>query len=146
MPRARRRLLPGFGHRLGFGISRLGSESPGGNVQQANGNQIRFREVDQDGNPAEPATVTHHQELDGRGAGRTPFNPFIVVLWILAASLVAGGIWVFLNAASMLGPSAGTMALSFALINYAPWAVLSGTLAAMTLLFWHAAQWQRGRP
>jgi hypothetical protein len=78
--------------------------------------------------------VTHHQEHDGRGAGRTAFNLFIVILWILAATLVAGGIWVFLNAASMLGPSAGTMALSFALINYAPWAVLSGTLAAMTLL------------
>jgi hypothetical protein len=90
-------------------------------VQQANGNQIRFREVDQEGNPAEPDTVTHHREHDGRSAGRTPFNPFIVILWILAAVLVAGGIWGFLNAASMLGPpSPGTMALSFALINYAP--------------------------
>lgn len=116
-------------------------------MQQANGNQIRFREVDQEGNPAEPDTVTHSQEHDGRGAGRTAFNPFIVILWILAAALVAGGMWAFLNAASMMGPpSADTMALSFALINYAPWAVLSGTLTVMTLLFWHAAQWQRRRP
>jgi hypothetical protein len=114
-------------------------------VQQADGNQIPFREVDQDGSPAEPDTVANHQEHAGRGSGGTPFNPFIVILWILAATLVAGGMWAFLNAASMPGAWAGNMALSFALINYAPWAVMSGTLAVMTLLFWHAAQWQRRR-
>jgi predicted MFS family arabinose efflux permease len=89
--------------------------------------------------------VTNDQEHAGRGSGGTPFNPFIVILWILAATLVAGGMWAFLNAASMPGAWAGDMALSFALLNYAPWAVMSGTLAAMTLLFWHAAQWQRRR-
>jgi hypothetical protein len=116
-------------------------------VEQAEANKVRFHEVDQDGKPADPEAALGDHDADGtKGAGRAGFNPFIAILWILAAILVVGGIWVFTNAFST-GPtsSSGSVPLGFVLINFAPWAVLSGTLAVMTLLFWHAAQWQRRR-
>lgn len=114
-------------------------------MEQAEAEQVRFHEVDQDGNPADPEAASGGHDADGtKGAGRTGFNPFIVILWILAATLVVGGIWVFTNAFST-GPtsSSGAVPLGFILINFAPQAVLSGTLAIMCLLFWHAVQWQR---
>ena len=114
-------------------------------MEQAEANHIRFHELDQDGRPADPDAAGGSQDPAGtRGAGRTGLNPFIVILWILAATLVVGGIWVFTNAFST-GPTSGsgTVPLGFVLVNFAPQAVLSGTLAIMCLLFWHAVQWQR---
>ena len=117
-------------------------------MEQAEADQVRFHEVDQDGKPADPEAASGGQDPAGtRGAGRTGFNPFIAILWILAATLVVGGIWGFANAFSATGPtsSSGTVPLGFMLVSFAPQAVLSGTLAIMFLLFWHAAQWQRAR-
>jgi hypothetical protein len=119
-------------------------------VEQAEANQIRFREVDQDGNPTDPEAIMRpdDQPDSGRGwSGRVSVNPFIVVLWVLSIALAGGGIWLYTNAFLIPGPMSGSgaMPLAFVLMNFAPWAVLGGTLAAMALLFWHAAQWQRRR-
>ena len=117
-------------------------------MEQAEANKVGFHEVDQDGNPADPETASGGHDAGGtKGAGRTGFNPFIAILWILAAILVVGGIWVFTNAFSNTGPtsSSGSIPLGFVLINFAPQAVLAGTLAMICLLFWHAVQWQRAR-
>jgi hypothetical protein len=115
-------------------------------VEQAEANHIRFRELDQDGKPADPGAAGGQDPAGIRNPGRTGFNPFIAILWILAAILTVGGIWVFTNAFSA-GPtsSSGAVPLGFILINFAPQAVLTGTLAIMCLLFWHAVQWQRAR-
>ena len=75
-------------------------------------------------------------------------NPFIVVLWLLAAALVVGG-------ASLLFGGAGTTAVSFGstggppltylLMSFSPQLIVAGLATAMVLLFWHAYQWQRRR-
>lgn len=115
-------------------------------MEQAEANKVGFHEVDQDGKPADPEAASGDPDADGtKGAGRAGFNPFITILWILAAILMVGGIWVFTNAFSNTGPtsSSGSVPLGFVLINFAPQAVLSGTLTVICLLFWHAMQWQR---
>ena len=117
-------------------------------MEQAEANKVRFHEVDQDGRPTDPEAALGDHDADGtRGARRAGFNPFIAILWILAAILVVGGIWVFTNAFSNTGPtsSSGSVPLGFVLINFAPQAVLSGTLTIICLLFWHAMQWHRAR-
>ncbi|MDQ0680388.1 hypothetical protein QFZ30_003770 [Arthrobacter pascens] len=116
----------------------------GGNVEQAEANKVGFHEVDQDGKPANPGATSGDHNADGtKGAGWRWFNPFIAILWILAAGLVFGGIWGFTNAFSGSTSSSGAVPLSFVLVTFAPFAALSGTLAIMCLLFWHAVQWQR---
>jgi hypothetical protein len=114
-------------------------------VEQAEANQVGFRELDQDGKPTDPEAPDGQDPARTKGAVRTGFNPFIAVLWILAATLEYGGIWVLTNAFSSAGPtsSSGAVPLGFILINFAPQAVLTGTLAIICLLFWHAFQWQR---
>ena len=116
-------------------------------MEQAEANKVGFHELDQDGKSADPGAASGGHDADGtKGAGRAGFNPFIAILWILAAILVVGGIWVFTNALST-GPtsSSGSAPWGFVLINFAPQAVLAGTLATICLLFWHAVQWQRAR-
>lgn len=115
-------------------------------MEQAEANQIRFREVDQDGNPADLEAVMRPEDQPGTGRGgsdRPSVNPFIVFLWILAAILLAGGSWAFIEAGATLGSGSNPMPLYFVLMNFAPSAIQGGTLAALALLFWHAAQWQR---
>lgn len=113
-------------------------------MEQAEANHVRFRELDQDGQPADPQPASGGLDPVGtRAAGRTWFNPFIALLWILAGGLVYGGIWGFTNAFSGPTSSSGAVPLSFVLVTFAPFAALSGTLAIMCLLFWHAIQWQR---
>lgn len=120
------------------------TDQTGGNVEQAETNQVRFRELDQQGQPADPEAASGGLDPAGTGAaGRRWFNPFIAILWILAAGLVFGGIWGFTNAFSGSTSSSGAVPLSFVLVTFAPFAALSGTLAIVCLLFWHAIQWQR---
>jgi hypothetical protein len=106
---------------------------------------IGFREVDRDGNPV---VAEDHATADGDRTGRrivTVVNPFIVALWVIAAMLVGGGASAFLNTNLAVGPSSGSMPVSFVIFTFAPYAVLSGTITAICLLFWHANQWQRRR-
>jgi hypothetical protein len=105
---------------------------------------IGFREVDQEGHPVDnglPAAAAGDQP------GRTLFavNPFIVVLWVVAAILVGGGGFTFLNANLAAGPMSGAMPMSFLLLTFAPYAIFIGLIAVLGLLFWHANQWQRRR-
>jgi hypothetical protein len=106
---------------------------------------VGFREVDRNGNPvsgeAYPA-VAEDQSGSGFVAG---VNPFIVLLWILAALLVGGGAFALINATLATGPMGGTMPISFVLLTFAPFAILIGLAAVICLLFWHARQWQRRR-
>jgi hypothetical protein len=104
---------------------------------------IGFREVDRDGNPV---VIEDHVAEDRRGSWLiAAVNPFIVALWVLAATLLGGGVWAFLNANVAIGPSSGSMPLSFVVFTFAPHAALSGVIAIIGLLFWHAHQWQRRR-
>ncbi|SER20327.1 hypothetical protein [Arthrobacter sp. OV608] len=104
---------------------------------------IGFREVDQDGNPVGAEANPAMAETQPEGRLLAAVNPFIAVLWVLAIALLGGGILAFLTANFTIGPSSGAMPLSFVIFTFAPHAVLSGIIAIIGLLFWHAHQWQR---
>ncbi|MCU1567842.1 MAG: hypothetical protein JWQ56_2779 [Pseudarthrobacter sp.] len=104
-----------------------------------------FREVDPDGNPVGPEEGAAGAEDQPGGRFFAAVNPFIVALWVLAATLLAGGVGAFLNANVAIGPSSGSTPLSFVVFTFAPHAALSGSIAITGLLFWHAHQWQRKR-
>ncbi|WP_426227244.1 hypothetical protein [Pseudarthrobacter sp. DSP2-3-2b1] len=112
-------------------------------MEQDAGNNIRFREVDQDGKPIEPASLELEESTDAGRPAWTSVNPFIVALWLVAAILLIGGVGVSANAASMMGPNPAVQPLAYILMSLAPWAVLAGLLNVLALLFWHAIEWQR---
>jgi hypothetical protein len=106
---------------------------------------VGFREVDQDGNPV--GTEDGAAVAEDQPGGRFPaaVHPFIVALWVLAVTLLGGGVWAFLSANVAIGPSPGSMPWSFVVFTFAPHAALGGIIAIIGLLFWHAHQWQRKR-
>ena len=113
-------------------------------MEQGTAGAVGFREVDPDGNPVRSEAPAEREDgYDGGSA--LAINPFIAALWLLAAALIGGGAWVFLNANSMVGPSAGGMPTSFLVFTFAPYAIFAGLAALACLLFWHAMQWQRRR-
>jgi len=104
-----------------------------------------FREVDRDGNPVDEDHLPGATGDFGRG-NALAVNPFIAALWLLTILLIGGGAAVFLNADSMVGPSAGGgMPTSFLIFTFAPYALFAGLAALISLLFWHALQWQKRR-
>lgn len=118
-------------------------------MEQAKADQIRFREVDKDGNPADPAIQAQESPDSWESErGRAAINPFIVILWVFACALVSGGVWIYSDVYSMssaaFGPST-SMPVSMALMGIAPFALVGGMLAMILLLFWHAIHWQRRR-
>ncbi|GKV74800.1 UNVERIFIED_CONTAM: hypothetical protein Q9R71_22915 [Actinomycetes bacterium ARC8] len=113
-------------------------------MEQGPAGAIGFREVDSGGNPIRSEATAVGDEDYGRGRSLA-VNPFIAALWILTITLISGGAWVFLNANSMVGPSAGGMPTSFLVFTFAPYAIFAGLAALVCLLFWHALQWQRRR-
>jgi hypothetical protein len=117
--------------------------SMGGNVEQS-GSASGFREVDQDGNPVAEHVQAASAE-DSTDTGPFAVNPFIIVLWLMAALLVIGGTSALLNANLALGPSSGAMPLPFVIFTLAPHAILGGIIAIIFLLLWHANQWQHRR-
>jgi len=103
---------------------------------------VGFREVDRDGNPVPP-------DLGGteQAAAVKPWpapNPFIVVLWLLAAGLIAGG-----ASALLSGPMSVAMGdratVEYLVFAFAPQGISGGIAIFFALLFWHAWQWQRRR-
>ena len=113
-------------------------------MEQGTAGAVGFREVDPDGNPVRSEAPAEREDGYDGGSALT-VNPFIAALWLLAAALIGGGAWVFLNANSMVGPSAGGMPTSFLVFTFAPYAIFAGLAALVCLLFWHAVQWQRRR-
>ncbi|MDQ0870729.1 hypothetical protein QFZ70_003202 [Arthrobacter sp. V1I9] len=111
---------------------------------EQSGSAVGFREVDQDGNPVSEKLQSAAVE-NSTGVGRFGINPFIVVLWPMAAVLIGGGLAALLNANLALGPSSGEMPLAFMVFTLAPHAILGGIIAVIGLLLWHATQWQRRR-
>ncbi|MGX1162691.1 hypothetical protein FBY31_3247 [Arthrobacter sp. SLBN-100] len=103
---------------------------------------IGFREVDRDGNPVVDEDHAAAEDQSSRWL-TAAINPFIVALWAVAAVLVGGIIFAFLTTSLAVGPSSGSMPASFVIFTFAPYAVLSGTITVICLLFWHALQWQR---
>jgi len=114
---------------------------------------LGFREVDRDGKPVLPETEDSEPAGPARSL-RMP-NPFIVVLWLLAAGLIAGGLnallagptgmWTLLRGPVAIGPISNGFSIDFVLFTFAPHLVLAGFAALIFLLFWHAWQWQRRR-
>lgn len=104
--------------------------------------RVVVRELDAHGQETESSgQVGLPEEELVRGWG---INPYIVVLWVIAAGLIVGGIAMIAKARDPLssGPG-GSLPLSYLLITVAPFALLGGTLTCIALLFWHGAQWQK---
>jgi hypothetical protein len=103
-----------------------------------------FREVDRDGNPLPHETGATEPPAWTPGA-RAALNPFIVVLWLFALGLIAGGAAAFFyGMGNQLSPN-GQVPVSFLVLTNAPYAILLGIAALLCLLFWHALQWQKRR-
>ncbi|TLM82897.1 hypothetical protein FDW83_10860 [Pseudarthrobacter sp. NamE2] len=104
---------------------------------------VGFREVDQHGNPIPAGLETLQAE-----AGRRPVpsvNPFIVALWLIAAALIGGGAWAIASAMANSMPVNGQVPVSYIVLTFAPYLIVTGVAAVVGLLFWHALQWQRRR-
>jgi hypothetical protein len=110
--------------------------------QQPSG-ALGFREVDRDGNPVPPET--EGPEAAGTERSWSAPNPFIVVLWLLAAAMIAGGTAPLLSGPMIMGPSSGAIPLAYVVFTFAPQVVLAGFATLVFLLFWHAWHWQRRR-
>ncbi|MGO4238254.1 hypothetical protein [Pseudarthrobacter sp. YAF2] len=100
-----------------------------------------FRELDANGRPVPPDSAPVDAPAGKRW--RAP-NPFIALLWVLAAALIAGG------SAALLGyPMSMAMAdratFQYLVFAFAPQGVSGGIAVCLALLFWHAWQWQRRR-
>ncbi|WP_411375309.1 hypothetical protein ACLH0K_02560 [Arthrobacter sp. MPF02] len=102
---------------------------------------VGFREVDQHGNPVPAGPETPQAE-----AGRRPaptVNPFIAALWLIAAALIGGGAWAITSAMANTMPASGQVPVSYIVLTFAPYLIVTGVAAVVGLLFWHALQWQR---
>jgi hypothetical protein len=114
--------------------------SQGESVEQQAGS-VGFREVDQDGNPAPEASRDGASE----SSPSTGVNPFIVALWLLAAVLIVGGIAAIFGAAANTMPVNGQVPVSYLVLTFAPYLIVTGVAAVVVLLLWHARQWQQRR-
>ncbi len=103
-----------------------------------------FREVDADGQTVSSEAPSTAAE-EPRNTGFFAVNPFIVVLWLLAALLVVGGVSAAFNVDLTTGPSSGGTPMPFVIFTLAPYAILGGVIAVVGLLLWHAHQWQHRR-
>lgn len=110
--------------------------------QQPSGT-VGFREVDREGNPV-PAEPDRPEEAEPTRPWSAP-NPFIMILWILAAGLLAGGVSALMQGPSVMAPMRDGFSLAFVLFTFAPHLVLIGMATLVFLLFWHAWHWQRRR-
>jgi hypothetical protein len=104
--------------------------------------RVVVRELDAHGQEIQPSAQDgppEEEPVPGRG-----INPYLVVLWVIAAGLIVGGIAMIAKARDPLssGPG-GSLPLSYLLVTVAPFALLGGTLTCIALLFWHAVQWQK---
>jgi hypothetical protein len=115
----------------------------GENLEQQAG-AYGFREVDADGQTVTEDAPSPAAEEPG-SAGSFAVNPFIIVLWLLAALLVGGGVSAAFNADLTTGPSSGGTPMPFVIFTLAPYAMLGGVIAVVGLLLWHAHQWQHRR-
>ncbi|MGN7149944.1 hypothetical protein ACTHQ6_13220 [Arthrobacter sp. SAFR-179] len=104
---------------------------------------LGFREVDRDGNTVLPAS--DDTGTTRVGGHRFAPNPFIVVLWVMAAALIAGGVGTLLRGPVAIGPLSNGFSFDFVLFTFAPQLALTGFATAVFLLFWHAWHWQRHR-
>lgn len=109
-------------------------------MDQQQSGALGFREVDRDGNPVPPEP----EGMEKAPSWPAP-NPFIVVLWMLAAALVAGGAAALLSGPVVTGPSSNGIPLAYIVYTFAPQVVVAGFATVVFLLFWHAWQWQRRR-
>ncbi len=107
-------------------------------------NAIGFREVDAEGKAVAAEVPSAAAEEPG-STGSLAVNPFIVVLWLLAALLVGGGVSAVLNVDLTAGPSSGRTPLPFVIFTLAPYAILGGVIGVIGLLLWHAHRWQHRR-
>ncbi|MEJ1115663.1 hypothetical protein WBN73_15335 [Paenarthrobacter sp. CCNWLY172] len=116
--------------------------------------RIGFREIDEHGNAVQ-AVSPHVPEPADRERKRTPFNPFIIALWVMDAGLAWLGVWALATSVGALvsspqfvqpAESAEAAQMKFILLSNAPYVLLAALLITAGLLFWHAVQWQKKRP
>jgi hypothetical protein len=112
-------------------------------MEQVPAHAIGFREVDRDGNPIREDN--EQAAPNPEGGSMLAFNPFIAALWLLTAVLIGGGTWIFANADIFLGVGSGGTPAQFLVFSFTPYAVFAGIAALISLLLWHALQWQRKR-
>ncbi|ASN18538.1 hypothetical protein [Arthrobacter sp. YN] len=116
--------------------------------------RIGFREIDEQGNAVQ-AVSPHVPEPADKERKRTPFNPFIIALWVMDAGLAWLGVWALATSVGAIvsspqfvqpAESAEAAQMKFILLSNAPYVLLAALLITAGLLFWHAVQWQKKRP
>lgn len=106
-------------------------------------NGVGFREAGQDENPnVHPSAA--RQEPYRQDPGWS-INPFIVLLWLLAAILLVGSLAILSTVTFNMGPMGGPSTVLFLMMTFAPHALLVGVVVVLCLLFWHAWHWQQRR-
>jgi len=115
----------------------------GGNMDQQPSGVVGFREVDRDGNPVPPEREGPEPAAAAR-LGTAP-NPFIAVLWLLAAGLMVGGVAALTQGPIAMAPMRDGFSVAFIIFTFAPQLVLIGIATVVILLLWHAWRWQRRR-
>lgn len=111
-------------------------------MEQQQSGALGFREVDRHGQPVAPGL----EDTADAGTERswTAPNPFIVVLWLLAVGLIAGGLAALLGGPMSVG-MADRATFEYLVFAFAPQGISGGIAVCLALLFWHAWQWQRRR-
>lgn len=133
-------------------MRRAGADYMGVMMSQREG-MSNFREIDAAGNNVTDTGPGTGDGQAGRSTGAggmellLAINPFIGVLWLLAAFLVGVGSWFLRIGAMGFGGMSGGAGpeFFFMMMNLAPWALILGIAVAACLLFWHAHQWQKRR-
>ncbi|KRE80090.1 hypothetical protein [Arthrobacter sp. Soil763] len=109
-------------------------------MEQSSASATGFREVAEGGNPGVQA---EHEPY--RPDPRWSINPFIALLWLLAAVLVVGSLAILSTVTFNIGPLGGPPTVLFLTMTFAPHALLVGVVVVLCLLFWHAWRWQQWR-
>ncbi|UUL76544.1 hypothetical protein NG819_01600 [Pseudarthrobacter sp. Fe7] len=108
-------------------------------MDQQQSGALGFREVDRDGNPVPPGLEDPRHT--GTERSWTAPNPFIVVLWLLAVGLIAGGLAALLGGPMSVG-MADRASFEYLVFAFAPQGISGGAAVLLALLFWHAWRWQ----
>ncbi|WP_165063362.1 hypothetical protein [Marisediminicola senii] len=95
----------------------------------------------------------HNDDDDAADPAGSRRNPFVIVLWVISAALILGGLALLqwlpelerLMQRGQLGDGSSTITYAYYLsvIEMAPLVLVLGVATAIGLLFLHAARWQR---
>lgn len=103
-------------------------------MDQHNSGLVGFHEVDEGPNLVAEAVAEPYGNV---ARPRAKVNPFICVLWLLAAVLVTGGMAALLSAPLNVQMT-DRVTMAYVLFTFGPQSVFIGVATFLALLFWHA--------